>query len=127
MRRDAQIAEANRIAAEKKAAEDATRAAQEALERAKVQSQSNTQPVVGGTLDSRIMALKMCESGNNYASRSNPLYRGAYQYSYSTWGNYGGYYDPADAPPEVQDARFRETYAARGGSPWPVCSRRAGL
>ncbi len=83
--------------------------------------------VSGGTMDEKVMKLKLCESGNNYASRSNPKYRGAYQYDFSTWANYGGFYDPADAPPEVQNAKFRETYARRGGSPWPVCSKKAGL
>jgi len=85
------------------------------------------QIVSGGTTDEKILKLKMCESGNNYASRSNPKYRGAYQYDFSTWGNFGGFYDPADAPPEVQDAKFRETYARRGASPWPHCGRVAGL
>lgn len=83
--------------------------------------------VSGGTMDEKVMKLKLCESGNNYASRSNPKYRGAYQYDFSTWNNFGGYSDPADAPPEVQDAKFAETYARRGGSPWPVCSKKAGL
>lgn len=83
--------------------------------------------VSGGTTDAKILALKMCESGNNYANKKNPTYRGAYQYDRSTWNNFGGYADPADAPPEVQDAKFAETYARRGGSPWPVCSRKAGL
>ena len=83
--------------------------------------------VSGGTIDEKIMKLKLCESGNNYNSRSNPLYRGAYQYDFGTWANFGGFRDPADAPPEVQDAKFRETYAKRGGSPWPVCSKKAGL
>lgn len=127
VRRDAQIAEANRIAAEKKAAEDATRAAQEALERAKPLAPTITAPVGGGTLDSRIMALKICESGNNYATNTGNGYYGAYQYDVGTWANFGGYHLPSQAPPEVQDAKFQQTYAARGGSPWPQCSRRAGL
>lgn len=67
--------------------------------------------------------LRMCESGNNYANKRNPKYRGAYQFDFSTWNNYGGYYDPADAPPAVQDAKALATYKARGASPWPLCGR----
>lgn len=67
--------------------------------------------------------LRFCESGGNYANKKNPAYRGAYQFDYSTWNNYGGYRDPADAPPEVQDAKALDTYARRGASPWPLCGR----
>lgn len=67
--------------------------------------------------------LRFCESGGNYANKRNPLYRGAYQFDYATWNNYGGYYDPADAPPDVQDAKAYDTYRRRGASPWPLCGR----
>lgn len=67
--------------------------------------------------------LRFCESGGNYANKNNPTYRGAYQFDYSTWNNYGGYHDPADAPPAVQDAKAKETFARRGASPWPLCGR----
>lgn len=83
-----------------------------------------TQPV---SSPDKILVLRLCESGNNYANKNNSKYRGAYQYDFSTWANYGGYYDPADAPPEVQDAKFAETYARRGATPWPHCGKVAGL
>lgn len=67
--------------------------------------------------------LRFCESGGNYQNKKNPKYRGAYQFDFSTWNNYGGYYDPADAPPAVQDAKAFDTYARRGASPWPLCGR----
>ncbi len=79
--------------------------------------------VSSGGSDDGWAKLRYCESGGNYANKNNPTYRGAYQFAYSTWGNYGGYYDPADAPPEVQDAKAKELYARRGASPWPVCGR----
>ncbi len=67
--------------------------------------------------------LRACESGGNYANKRNPKYRGAYQFDFATWNNYGGYYDPADAPPAVQDAKALDTYKRRGASPWPLCGR----
>lgn len=79
--------------------------------------------VSSGGSDDGWAKLRYCESGGNYANKNNPTYRGAYQFAYSTWGNYGGYHDPADAPPEVQDTKAKELYARRGASPWPVCGR----
>lgn len=70
-------------------------------------------------------ALRACESGGDYANKNNPLYRGAYQFSYETWNGYVPNHwkgkDPADAPPHVQDAAALALYKARGRAPWPVC------
>lgn len=87
-----------------------------------------TKPAASNTSSSSLnsngwVKLRQCESGGNYSNRNNPLYRGAYQFSYSTWNNYGGYRDPADAPPAVQDAKALATYNASGARPWPVCGR----
>lgn len=70
----------------------------------------------GGDIFARI---RMRESGGNYRANTGNGYYGAYQYDDRTWGNYGGYRHASDAPPEVQDAKARETYAARGCNPWP--------
>ncbi len=78
-------------------------------------------PSFSGDFAAALAKLRACESGGNYANKKNSLYRGAYQYSYSTWANYGGYYDPADAPPAVQDQAARNTYLRRGWQPWPNC------
>jgi uncharacterized protein YabE (DUF348 family) len=78
---------------------------------------------INGTTTDGWAKLRQCESGNFYQNKNNPIYRGAYQFSYSTWGNYGGYHDPADAPPAVQDQKAFDTYARRGASPWPLCGR----
>lgn len=78
-------------------------------------------PSFSGDFAAALAKLRACESGGNYANKKNPSYRGAYQYSYSTWANYGGYYDPADAPPAVQDQAARNTYVRRGWQPWPNC------
>ncbi len=69
------------------------------------------------------LRLRLCESGNNYANKHNSLYRGAYQFSYGTWGSVGGSGDPADASPAEQDMRAQLLYSRRGASPWPVCGR----
>jgi len=78
-------------------------------------------PSFSGDFAAALAKLRACESGGNYANKKNSLYRGAYQYSYSTWANYGGFYDPADAPPAVQDQAARNTYVRRGWQPWPNC------
>lgn len=80
-----------------------------------------------GSFAEALARLRACESGGNYANTRNPKYRGAYQYDYSTWANYGGFYDPADAPPAVQDQKAWETYQRRGWQPWPSCSVKQGL
>jgi len=71
--------------------------------------------------------LRLCEAGGNYTRNSGNGYYGAYQYNLSSWGNYLGYARPDLAPPAVQDAKARETQAARGWAPWPTCSRQLGL
>ena len=85
-----------------------------------------TESFSGGLAD-KFAALRQCESGGNYGNKNNPMYRGAYQFGYQTWGNYGGYYDPADAPPAVQDKAALELYQRRGWQPWPACSAKLGL
>lgn len=69
-------------------------------------------------------ALRSCESTHDYTAVSpSGAYRGAYQFDFETWRTVGGSGDPAQAPPEEQDARARELYARRGDQPWPVCGR----
>lgn len=102
------------------------------VERKEIQSVVTKQPekevvVVGakssftGDFAAALAKLRACEAGGNYANKRNPSYRGAYQFGYGTWGNYGGYYDPADAPPAVQDQAARDLYVRRGWQPWPHC------
>lgn len=80
-----------------------------------------SKPSFSGDFAAALAKLRACESGGNYANKNNPSYRGAYQYSYSTWGNRYGIYDPADASPAQQDQAARETYVKRGWQPWPHC------
>lgn len=83
--------------------------------------------VFSGEFAEAMARLRQCESGGNYANKRNPSYRGAYQFGYTTWGNYGGFYDPADAPPPVQDQAALELYQRRGWQPWPHCTQKLGL
>jgi len=102
------------------------------LKRKKIQSVVIKQPkkqveIVGakpsfsGDFAAALTKLRACESGGNYANKNNSLYRGAYQFGYTTWGNRYGIYDPADASPAQQDAAARELYERRGWQPWPHC------
>jgi hypothetical protein len=74
-----------------------------------------------------MQALRYCEAGGIYTRNSGNGYYGAYQYNNGTWAGYGGYARADLAPASVQDAKFMETYAARGWSPWPSCARSLGL
>ena len=82
-----------------------------------------SKPVFSGDFAAALAKLRQCEAGGNYANKNNPKYRGAYQYDYSTWANYQGIYDPADAAPAIQDQKVWETYQRRGWSPWPNCGK----
>ena len=76
-----------------------------------------------GSLASLAARVRAKESGGNYAINTGNGYYGAYQFDVGTWGGYGGYTYASDAPPAVQDAKFAQTYAARGCSPWPNTCR----
>lgn len=108
-------------------AEAIQKAATEAAQRASSAYSAPKPPklVIGG--DDAWAQLRYCEAGGDYAKNTGNGYYGAYQYNLSTWGNYGGYARPDLAPPEVQDAKARETQSRRGWSPWPSCARRLGL
>ena len=83
--------------------------------------------------DGALARLRACESNGNYAIvSSNGAYRGAYQFSQSTWNSvanrhFGGRFagvSPNDVPAEWQDAFTRALYSEHGRSPWPVCGKR---
>jgi hypothetical protein len=88
-----------------------------------------TEPTRDALSDSQLAALRRCESHDNYeAVSAGGWYRGAYQFSRSTWDSTAeGHFfwligrDPADVEPWWQDAMARALWSDRGRSPWPVC------
>lgn len=111
----AQRAELERIAAE--------RAAEAERQAARASRRGGGAPGLAG--------LRNCESGGDYgAVNSSGTYRGAYQFSRSTWNSVASKsfphlvgVDPASAAPADQDAMAQALYASSGSSPWPVCGR----
>lgn len=73
------------------------------------------------------LALRECESGNNYGADTGNGYYGAYQFSLETWQGIGYRGLPSEASPRVQDQAAQRLYAMRGWEPWPVCSVVLGL
>lgn len=61
------------------------------------------------------------------AVSSSGTYRGAFQFSRSTWASVGPAGDPAAAPYAEQRARAVTLQARSGWGPWPTCSRLLGL
>lgn len=124
---DAYLAmEAERIERERQVAEylqTVYEAEQAQLRRSSPQRSSQSVYYEGDT-NSHLQRIKMCESGGDYANTRNSTYRGAYQFSYSTWASVGGTGDPAAASPEEQDMRAQMLYDRSGPSQWPVCQYR---
>jgi len=91
----------------------------------------DTTPADGGPSAEQWEALRYCEATGDYTA-VNPTgrYRGAYQFSTTTWDWIAGIYherlvgvDPAAAAPADQDAMARSLYNLRGRGQWPVCGR----
>jgi soluble lytic murein transglycosylase-like protein len=71
-----------------------------------------------GDLPAVMLAIRRCESGDNYTAQNPSGASGAWQIIDSTWGGYGGYARAMYAPPAVQDARALQIYNESGTSPW---------
>lgn len=72
------------------------------------------------------LAVRKCESSNNYAINTGNGYYGAYQFDLATWRSVGGSGYPHQATPAEQDARALMLYRMRGWQPWE-CARILGL
>jgi hypothetical protein len=74
--------------------------------------------------------LAQCESNGNWASTSNPRYKGGLQMDSTFWARYGGL-NYASAPQYAtraqQIAVAERGLAVQGYGAWPVCSRVVGL
>ena len=93
------------------------------------QSEANliAERTAGGPSDAVLARIRKCESHGNYraVSRSG-TYRGAYQFSRSTWDNTArraGRFDlvgidPAAAAPADQDFLAWSLYTWQGSAPW---------
>jgi hypothetical protein len=82
--------------------------------------------------DQQLAKLRWCESGGNYAAvGGRGAFRGAYQFTISTWNATAARHfpwlvgvDPIWASPEEQDAMARALWSTNGPRPWPVCGYR---
>lgn len=119
------IAEMQRVAAEQAAA--AARAEAERAAAAQAAARASSSSSMGGGW----AALRRCESGGDYGAVSaSGSYRGAYQFSRSTWNSVASSsaphlvgVDPAAAAPADQDAMAMALYRSSGSSPWPHCGK----
>ena len=73
------------------------------------------------------LALRECESGDNYAENSGNGYFGAYQFSQATWTDLGYPGRPDLEPPAMQDQAAQKLQAEGGWGQWPTCAAALGL
>jgi hypothetical protein len=73
------------------------------------------------------LALRNCESGDDYADDTGNGYYGAYQFALGTWWSLGYSGLPNEAPAAVQDRAAVRLQHVSGWSAWPVCSAEVGL
>ncbi len=81
----------------------------------------------GGGAAGPWLALRECESGDNYAEDTGNGYYGAYQFSQATWSALGYPGRPDLEPPAMQDAAAQKLQAEAGWGQWPACSAALGL
>lgn len=131
------VAEAKRLEAERKAAEEKARAearARAAAEKKKAEAAATakknkavkTAPnyASGSTVWDR---LAKCESGGNWAINTGNGYYGGLQFSLSSWRGVGGSGYPHQASRAEQIKRGQILQSRGGWGHWPACSKKLGL
>jgi Transglycosylase-like domain len=73
------------------------------------------------------LALRLCESNNNYREDTGNGYYGAYQFAASTWWALGYPGLPSEANGALQNAAAAKLQNLVGWSAWPVCAEVVGL
>jgi hypothetical protein len=73
------------------------------------------------------LALRRCESSDNYAENTGNGFYGAYQFSQSTWTGLGYPGRPDEEPASMQDQAAIKLQAESGWGQWPACSIALGL
>jgi hypothetical protein len=76
---------------------------------------------------SQWLALRLCESDNNYTEDTGNGYFGAYQFAESTWWGLGFPGLPSEASAAMQNAAAAKLQRLDGWSAWPACSAVIGL
>jgi len=73
------------------------------------------------------LALRRCESSDNYAENTGNGFYGAYQFSQSTWTGLGYPGRPDEEPASMQDQAASKLQAESGWGQWPACAGALGL
>lgn len=95
---------------------EADQAARERAQRRRAEREIASFPAI-------LHRIARCESGGNpRAIGGGGLYRGAFQFSQSTWNGVGGKGDPIDAPLVEQYRRAAILLKRSGPGQWPVCA-----
>lgn len=81
----------------------------------------------GGTQGGVWLALRRCESSDNYAEDTGNGFYGAYQFSQSTWSGLGFPGRPDEEPASMQDDAAIKLQGQSGWGQWPTCSAALGL
>jgi hypothetical protein len=84
-------------------------------------------PETGSGAGGPWLALRQCESGNNYRENTGNGFYGAYQFSATTWTGLGYPGRPDLGAPAMQDAAAMKLQAEAGWGQWPACSATLGL
>lgn len=119
----ARARQAQALAAQRQAQERQAALAQQEAQQQAQQAQAAQQSTSGGVW----LALRECESGDDYQTNTGNGYYGAYQFALPTWESLGFSGLPSQAPPAVQNEAARMLQARSGWGQWPVCAARLGL